>query len=373
MAHAYTPGLRVAGRTLIQKMRRLPLPGEVMVQNGAHVKADDIVARTELPGNVKTVNVANILGLPPADVNQAMTRKIGERVKDGDVIAASKSFFGVFKSEAKANTTGVIESVSDVTGQVTLREAPIPVEVNAYFDGTVVEVLPREGVVVETMGAFIQGIFGVGGEQTGPLKLVVKSPDQPLTPELIGSDAKGAILIGGSIVDQKSIVKAREMGARAIVVGGIDAEELKNFLGYDLGVAITGSEDLGLTIIVTEGFGRLTMARKTFDLLSSMVGRTASINGATQIRAGVQRPEIIVPVIEKSASTVESGFAGGLEIGSPIRVIRQPYFGVLGTVSDLPSELVPLETEASVRVLKVKFGDGTEAIVPRANVEMIES
>jgi len=373
VAHAYTPGLRVAGRTVIQKMRRLPLSGEVLVKDGAVVRASDVVAKTDLPGNVKTVNVANVLGVPPADVPGSMTKKSGEHVKEGEVIASAKSFFGVFKSEAKANTTGTIEGVSEITGQVTLREAPIPVEVDAYVDGKVIEVMPKEGVVVETTGAFIQGIFGVGGEQYGTIKVVAKSPDEAMTPEAVPADAKGMILIGGSQVDRKTIEKAKQVGAKGIVVGGIDAEELRLFLGYDLGVAITGSEAIGLTVIVTEGFGRLTMAKKTFELLKAMDGRTASINGATQIRAGVQRPEIIVPVTEESAHSVESGFAGGLEIGSSIRVIREPYFGHLGTVADLPAELQPLETEASVRVLKVKFADGTEATVPRANVEMIES
>ncbi len=372
MAHAYTPGLRVAGRTLIQKMRRLPLSGEVVVKKDAIVGAADIVATTDLPGNVKTVNVANVLGLPPADVPGSMIRQIGDVVKEGDVIASAKSFFGVFKSEAKANTNGKIEGVSEVTGQVTIREAPIPVEVDAYVDGKVVEVMPKEGVVVETTGAFIQGIFGVGGEQYGTLKRIVDGPDVALTPDRIPADAKGLILIGGSEVDRKTIEKAKQAGARGLVVGGIDAEELRLLLGYDLGVAITGNEEIGLTVIVTEGFGRLTMARKTFDLLSKMDGRLASINGATQIRAGVQRPEIIVPVLEESAHSIEEGFVGGLEIGSPIRVIREPYFGHLGTVAELPAELQPLETEASVRVLKVKFADGSIATVPRANVEMIE-
>ena len=35
-----------------------------------------------------------------------------------------------------------------------------------------------------------------------------------------------------------------------------------------LGLAITGTEDIGLTVIVTEGFGEIAMARKTFDLLA---------------------------------------------------------------------------------------------------------
>ena len=66
-------------------------------------------------------------------------------------------------------------------------------------------------------------------------------------------------------------------------------------MGYEIGVAITGDEEVGLTLIVTEGFGRMAMSMNTFKLLKSANGKNASINGATQIRAGVLRPEIIIP------------------------------------------------------------------------------
>ena len=72
--------------------------------------------------------------------------------------------------------------MSAVTGQLILREPPIPVEVDAYVDGTVVEVMPDEGVVVETPGAFIQGIFGVGGETYGAIVLAVSGPDDEPRP-----------------------------------------------------------------------------------------------------------------------------------------------------------------------------------------------
>ena len=50
-----------------------------------------------------------------------------------------------------------------------------------------------------------------------------------------------------------------------------------------------------------------------------------------------------------------------------------PHFGALGTVSELPPELQVLESEAKVRVLKVRFDSGEEVMLPRANVEMIET
>jgi hypothetical protein len=43
-------------------------------------------------------------------------------------------------------------------------------------------------------------------------------------------------------------------------------------------------------------------------------------------------------------------------------------------VVELPSELRPLETESSARVLVVEFADDSaRAVVPRANVELIAS
>jgi hypothetical protein len=88
------------------------------------------------------------------------------------------------------------------------------------------------------------------------------------------------------------------------------------------------------------------------------------------------RPEVVISLTQDEANQAAQqktfDMAGGLQVGSPVRVIREPYFGQLGEVVGLPPELEQLESGAKVRVLKVRFGGETEAIVPRANVEMIE-
>jgi hypothetical protein len=373
VAHAYTPGLRVTGWTKIQKERRLPLSGEVMVKQGDRVRAEQVVARTELPGNVQPIKAASILGQHQQDLLEYMIKKEGESVGKGEIIATAKSFFGLFKAHCASPCAGTIESISTVTGQVIIREPPIPVEVEAYIDGQVIEVIPKEGVIVETQGAFIQGIFGIGGETHGVIHMAVKSPQEELTEGHLEGDVKGKVLVGGSHVTQEVLGKARDRGARAIVVGGMDADDLRSFLGYDLGVAITGSEQLGITLVMTEGFGRMMMAERTFELLGRFEGQTCSVNGATQIRAGVMRPEIVVPQATGTASgEMVHSMSAGLQVGSPVRVIRAPHFGRLGEVSGLPPELRVVESGAKVRILKVRFQDGSEDIVPRANVEMIE-
>ena len=376
MAHAYTPGLKVTDGMTIQKERRLPLEGEVLVEAGVTVKAEDVVAKADLPGNVQLLNVANLLSVPPEEVAEHIPKSVGEAVSEDEIIATTKGLFGLFKSQARSPIDGTIESVSDVTGQVVLREPPIPVEVKAYTNGTVTEVLPNEGVTVETYGTYIQGIFGIGGETIGDLTVVAESPSDALTIEQIKSEHRDNILVGGSLVRTDAIQKAIQNGVRGIIAGGIDDADLRELLGYELGVAITGSEEIGITLVITEGFGSIAMAEQTFTLLKAREGMQTSINGATQIRAGVVRPEIVIPLVSDAAETVEAGKDGSgegvLEVGSSVRIIREPYFGRLGRVTELPVELQNLETEAHVRVLRVKLENGEQTTLPRANVEAIE-
>ncbi|MBI1799657.1 MAG: hypothetical protein HYR73_08210 [Candidatus Eisenbacteria bacterium] len=371
MTHSYTPGLRVSDDALLHRERRLPLKGSVTVTRGQRVTADHVVARCHLPGNVQTLNLAARLALDPARVPGSLTRPIGSAIERGDVIASSKSLFGLVRNKVEAPTRGTIESVSSITGQLILREPPIPVEVNAYVGGVVHEVLPDEGVIMEASGAFLQGIFGVGGETGGPIAVVVEGSDDDLTRERLRPEHRGCVLVGGAYVSHDTLLRARDLGAAAVVVGGFDDRDLRELLGRDLGVAITGAEDLGITLVLTEGFGRIGMADRAWSLLSRFAGHRASVSGATQIRAGVMRPEILIPHAHAPAAA-HAPADHGLEIGSLLRVIREPHFGRIGTVIELPPELRELESEARVRVLVVEFSDdGTRTLIPRANVELI--
>jgi hypothetical protein len=375
MAHAYTPGLKVSEKAVIRKERKLPLWGDVLVNKGDRVKAEDVVARALLPGPVHPKNLAGELGIPPSELKNALIVKKGESIKKGQVIARAKVFFGLFKVEATSPIDGYLEDFSEITGQVILRENPIPVEVLAYLDGVVEEVIPREGVIIRTVAGLVQGIFGVGGEKIGTLKVAVDSPYEILKSDRINENLKGAIVVGGRTADIDAINKAAEVGIKALVLGSVDDGVLREFVGYDIGVAITGNENVPFTLIITEGFGDLPMAERTFNLFKKFEGLKASANGATQIRAGVQRPEVIifrkdVDPFEEVEGKLESG---QLDIGTTVRIIRDPYFGEIGTVIDLPNEPIVIETESKVRVLKVRLMDGREVVIPRANVELIEN
>ncbi len=355
----------------IRKERRLPLAGQVNVSVGDVVPAEQVVAETALPGNVTTVNVAGELNINTEEVPRLMLKSEGDSVEAREPLAEHKALWGIFHAVSCSPMAGTVENISPVTGQVLIRGPAVPVELTAYIDGTVVEVLSDEGAVVECQGALVQGIIGIGGETHGEIMISVDHPAQPLTADLITEDCCEKLIVGGAQATLGALEQAREVGAAGVVVGSINAAVLDELLGKTLGVAITGDENVGITLIITEGFGELPMAQRTFDLLSAHTGEHASLNGATQIRAGVIRPEVII-THPSSAEMPSEPILAELKVGSSVRLIRDPYFGILGTITALPEELQQIETESLVRVVHVRSDDGKELTVPRANIELIQ-
>ena len=367
MSKSYTPGLKILEKISIDKERVLPLKGKVHVEEGDMVDANKIVASTEIPGNVQMINIANELNIDPDQVTDCMLCKVDEHIQKGQIIARSKGLFGFFKNEIKSPLNGTIGNISDITGQVIISEKPFPIEVDAYIPGKISKIFEKEGVLVSSHGMLIQGIIGIGGEKKGYIKPIKNLEINE------SEDLRDKIIIIEEVLIYDFYKKIKDLGVQGIVCGGIDYSTLTKILKKPLGVAITGMEDTA-TVIVTEGFGNIQMANRTYELLNKKEGKFASINGATQIRAGVMRPEIFIgsDIVDKENKPFnEENLA--ISIGSIVRVIREPFFGKIGKVVKLPSELVKINTETTSRVAEIEFENGNKEIIPRANLEVILS
>lgn len=370
MANLFSPGLVVSPRHTVRKWRELPIRGEILVRPGDSVTGNSVVARAELEGELRIVRVAEELGIAPEDAQKALRVTIGQKVAVGDTLAEMRGLWGLFRSTVVAPAPGTVEFLSSSTGHLGLRAAPKLLSLSAYINGTVVAVEDERAVVIESEATFVQGIFGVGGERTGCLKMLGVAPDAAVREEDVPDDAAGLVLVGGRSPTPQALMRAAQAGAVGFVTGSISGETLAGYLGYDIGIALTGDEAVQMSVIVTEGFGDIAMGERVLTTLRSVDGREVSINGATQVRAGAQRPEIIAPA---SSATLATGSGSkGLEVGARVRIIRVPHFGQVGQVAELPHQPEQIETGAFARVLKVTLGDGTLITVPRANVELFE-
>lgn len=371
MGQAFTPGLIATENTRIEKLRELPVPGEILVKIGDRVKAEDVIARAFLPGELHILRIAEKLGIEPFEVMKGLKVKLDEAVRENQLLCEHSGLFGLFRSRFHSSVSGTVELITERTGHVAIRSAPKPIELRAYIGGEVAAVEIGKSASIKANGAFVQGIFGVGGERYGVLK-VLNTTGSELRAADLPSDCHGAILVTAIHPNLEALRTAAERGAVGLISGAIDDKVLAGYLGFDLGIALTGDEDVSMSVIITEGFGSLPMSTRTLGLLTGLDGRVASINGATQVRAGAVRPEIIVPatgnLIAKSAPACAPA---GLVVGAAIRLIRVPYFGQYAVVTELPHAMEEIPTGAHARVLRAKLKDGSLVTVPRANVELV--
>lgn len=361
-------------------IRRLPRAGEILVNEGSRVEPEDVIGKAFVPADPQIINVAQVLAIPPATVGEAMRYQAGDRVERGAILARG----GVFGARScKAPSSGIITAIDAETGYVVLSPDPLEVTMTANIRGVVMEIIPHEGVIIETLAAQVYGIVGCGGERHGVLQLLVTDPDQLVTDDQIDARNAYTILIGGAGITAAALKKAVQVQVRGIIVGGIEEQEWRAFLGWSTPAAWrTGAttweiphpqddQRVGLTLMVTEGFGIHPMATPTFTLLSSRVGQEALIDGRTVLRNPMRRPRLVISLARSSGGALEVP-PPVLRPGATVRVLDPHYLGYVAKVRSVPS--YPIQLPSGVRTMGVEVVLETEESsfwLPRTAVEVL--
>lgn len=336
-------GLIVAAERLVVCRRSLPVPGEVLVAAGEHVAAEQVVARATRPGPLLPVPLAGWLGCEPSEIGRALCVAPGQAVRAGEVLGRTPGVWGLGARVARSPITGTVAAVSPASGQLVLRGEPSLLALAAHIPGVVREIYPGEGVLLQCPAAHVQGVYGAGGEVRG---LLAAEP-RPGAVWLCRTAGEGALR------------RAVAAGVAAVVTGGAPYAEL----------AAAARCRPGLAVVLTEGFGALPMGTRAWEILSRHLGRPASVDGTTQIRAGVVRPEVVVPL----AGEVRLPPPAPLPVlrpGARVRLVRAPDAGRRGVVVQLPPLPRAVASEAVVLVALVALDGGGLRTVPRANLEV---
>ena len=354
----YPAETQVTPLTIIRRERMLPVPGEILVRMNDRVEPTQIVARAELPGEFRIVPIASELGTSASRTKRYLRVEPGDEIEEGHVLAKRGRLFA---RTVKSPIEGIVTAIG--SGRILIEEAPSSFELLAYVGGRVTSVLAPHGLVIETTGAIIQGVWGGGGrrggENFGVLKRAVETPDQVLGAEAVDPSCHGMILVGGAGVDEEALDQAVELQVQGIVVGGLSPD------------LIPIAEKLPFPVIATEGMGAVPMAEPIFGLLSTHDGRSASISSRFQARSPVVRPEIIIPLPAGEVPPAETELGAPLSEGAQVRVTRAPHMGITGTVVSLPAHDHLIETGARVRGAEVDVGDGETIFVPLMNLEVL--
>lgn len=229
-----------------------------------------------------TVDVAGLLGIKPKHIKGYLKFKQGDFVGAEQTLASDiiKSIF------VKAPSSGILKHIDGKKGTVTLQYDINPVHLYSHVHGTVSGVIQGQSATIQGTGTKLQGVVGFGGKNSGTLNEILNLESSTL-PE-------GSIVFSSRPINESFLRRAAESGVSGIIAPSIPAHDWVSFYGKELGVAITGDENIPFTMILTEGFGDIPMDIESADFLRNSEGYTASMSGRTQIRAGVTRPLFLV-------------------------------------------------------------------------------
>jgi len=298
----------------------------------------------------------------------------GDEVKQGQILAASPATMGW--DCCYAPMSGIVEKICTRTGTISIVRPVRCTEVDAYITGEITAVIPGEGVEVSGAVAYAEGVFGLGGENHGPL-VRCTGPGRTLEAADILPSHEGCVLFGGGLLSLEAMKKARELKVSGLISGGINQRDVVRLLGREVAVGLIVDEGLDLTVVITGGFGPMSMSPRAYQLFCEYEGATVSVNGRTQVRAGTIRPEVILPLggpvspdlPDADLQVARSG--GALAPGTTVRIIRRSHFGQYGQVVAVSSRPRSLETEVSLYAVDVELADGTVVTVAENNVEAV--
>jgi hypothetical protein len=392
------PQPTIANNILLRRERRLRVPGEVLVRAGQRVEPSDVVAQSTITPDPMQVNIAAELGLSPAATSKRLRATVGHPVEQGAALAQRG---GIGSRVARAPIAGVFSGFDPATGIGLITPPSEHVSVHAYLKGIVTDLIPYYGAIIETPAILIRGIFGVGGEQHGVLKVTVSSHDEALQEEVIDARLTYGLALAGGEVTAAVLQQAIKVGARGVIAGSMRSSELAKFIGHDshahnvnqanphgtspwrLGASSTNWDfpptppgaispvPPDFVLIITEGFGSVPMSSRTFEMLAAYDGQQIALNGATRLRGGLARPEIIIPM----ARTTQVNWLGEgpqLTVGTAVRLLAPDYLGQVATITGLPVGPRAAQSGVVAPVADVTLPGDRRLRVPLVDLEALE-
>jgi hypothetical protein len=348
----------VAPLCTVRRERFLPLTGEVLVRQGQRVEALDVVARANVPTGHVIVDVGRFLDVPAVQADRFLTRKRGDEVKRGAVLAERRTTLGLQNKVARAPAAGTVVATGE--GRVVIETARQPLELHAGFPGIVANVTPGLGVVLETSGALIQGLWGSGGREFGVMHVLSAERDEPLRAEAITVSNRGTVVVGGRGIDSEGLRKLREYHVKALVLGSLDPERLAQ------------ARDLGLPVVLIDGFGDRPMAGPAFTLLKTNAGREVAVDARPADPVEGTRPEVIIPLPSASHLPPLPVEGEALQPGKRVRALRAPYAGLVGAVIKVLTYPALLPSGLRAPAARVDLEGTGPAVIPLANLEILE-
>jgi len=347
-----TLNFHTLGLAKIQRTRIFSGRGDVLVRVGQKVDASDPIAEFIPEEKFIIVNVRKELNYKNSDdARRSINVKIGDKLIKGDVIAQSS---GTISKSVKAQNDS--EVVNIISSQIVLRLTQTPKAVLAGFESIVTEILPFRGVVIETNGALIQGVWGNQKATSGPIVSNMNDVFEELTPQKIDVTFRGSIVLGGYCANSEVFKAAEELNIKGLILSSMSAS------------IATAALNCNIPIILLEGFGPIPLNERAYELLKSNEKKVVSLNAIYDVKK-FEKPEIIIQLPVEANPPVDGQ---ELKNGCVVRVNSGPNRGKAAVIKKINPAKTKQLNGIRTACATIEFSDEDQISIPLANLDILE-
>ena len=328
----------------------IPRGATPIVEEGAEVRPEQVLALRRAPGQPVRVHVSELLGRPSGQLAALLLARPGTVLEVGEPLARDPQ-----GREVRSPVNGLLLGLTAGDGSVLLAPLGAEEPVIGHVHGRVRSV-ERGSIVLEVPGVVLRGVGGTGDAVHGELVIAVHTPEEELRAGAIDVGATGRIVVGGSRASAETLTRARAMGVAGIVLGGVLDKELRDFEAIQRRRREIGGLVGSFGVLLLEGFGKVGIDPQRFAWLRAHAGRTASLFGDEGLL-----------FVHDAASA--PGRRALPRVGERVIAHRRPFQGRAGVLVAELDDLHAAPSGIPTRMGLVRFEDGRLAPVPMANLE----
>lgn len=366
--HFATKRMRIQKDMIVKVNRVLMGKGKFSVSVGQELEPHEIIGKGEFSGGFTTLNLSNALGVSPSEIVRYLKSKVGLRIYKGELLAYRSS--SLFRKErfVTCPIDGILDFINNQTGEIRITRLPQKIDLPAGVYGVVENVDHAHGQVsIRTQVSRVFGVCGSGRVRDGILHILTRR----ISPKL-----DGTILVSRSLISKEGIMAAISNSVNGIITGGINASDYKSVAGGRLVFPKKIENDIGVSIVVCEGFGSEALGEDIYELLSKYEDKFVQIDGnkalinlpsfesscMIKIRKTKVPPSEVVPFGE--TQVVE------LSLGQTVRVVGLSYSAEQGKIIaiDRSLTLLPSGIRAYLATIETRR---RKIKVPINNIEVI--
>ena len=337
----------------IKRERVLPVAGHVLVRRMQKVSPADVIVVAPLAPQFILMDISQGLNVNAARADELLQRQAGEDLVQGDVIAGP---VGMFQRVVRAPQAGVVRIAGE--GKVLYEITSPDFELQAGMEGTITNIIPDRGAIIETKGALIQGVWGNGKITYGVVQPISNDMLQELVVEQLDIGFRGAIITAGFCKKPEVLEAAGIVPIKGLILGSMSS------------ALIPLAKKMDYPIMVIDGFRETPMNRAAEAILIENKDKNIALNAQELDTNQGNFPEGIISQSSTSEPDLPSE-SETLKVGKKVIIINGPQSPQIGEIDKIITGNQVLANGVETRLAEIKLANDKSTVLPLTNLEIL--